>query len=102
MVSKSPFVTLLRDLSLKGVYPVLQFIDKHDDSHYSEIVQYALKEKLIESRSQVDVILRSLTELKLLQRSVRNERPVRTTYSLTKKGKAILHHLGQIEKEASS
>jgi DNA-binding HxlR family transcriptional regulator len=97
------FTTLLRKLSKKGFYAIFLFVEETGESgvHYNDVLRYALSHTVVESRASVTAALNALTGLKLLERTVSVERPVRTIYTTTKKGKIVTQHLKEIEKEIS-
>jgi DNA-binding HxlR family transcriptional regulator len=86
-------------MSKKGFYQVLQHIDEKGELHFNDVLRHALSIKIVNSRSQVISIMNGLTDLGLLDRTVSAKRPLRTTYSVSKKGKSVLHILRQLEKE---
>ena len=97
------FATLLRKLSKKGFYPIFLFVEGAGESgvHYNDVLRYALSHKVVESRASVTAALNALTDLKMLERTVSSERPVRTIYRTSKRGKAVSQRLREIEKEVS-
>ncbi|MEP0825925.1 MAG: hypothetical protein HRF40_10600 [Nitrososphaera sp.] len=96
---KDRFNVFLRKMSKKGFYQVLQHIDKKGEVHFNDVLNHALSSKMVDSRSQVISIMNGLTDLGLLERKVSEKRPLRTTYTVSKKGHAVLHHFEQLEKE---
>lgn len=99
MSKKGDFRGFLNELSKKGFYEVLEHIDETGSMHYNDVLRYAFEHKLVKSRASITIILNGLTDLGLLERTVENTRPMRTTYNVTKKGKAILNYLKLMEKE---
>ncbi|MHB8565522.1 MAG: winged helix-turn-helix transcriptional regulator [Nitrososphaerales archaeon] len=85
-------------MSKKGFYPIFSFVSEKGEVRYNEVLKYALSNKIVESRATVTIVLNTLTDYHVLERSVSGNRPVRTTYRLNKKGKLILHHLKEIER----
>lgn len=67
--------------------------------HYNDVMKYAMSSKIVNSRASVTIALNALTDLDVLDRTVSAQRPVRTTYRLNKKGRAVLQHLKEISKE---
>jgi DNA-binding HxlR family transcriptional regulator len=53
----------------------------------------------VDSRASVTIALNALTDLDVVERTVSSQRPVRTTYRLNKKGRAVLQHLKEMSKE---
>jgi DNA-binding HxlR family transcriptional regulator len=88
-------------MSKKGFYQVLQHINDKGEVHFNDVLNLALSSKMVNSRSQVIAIMNGLTDLGLLERKVSERRPLRTTYSVSKKGRNILNLLREIEKETS-
>jgi len=68
--------------------------------YYNDILRYVYEKKYVKTRASVTAFVNLLTSLEILDRQFVTEvRPIRTRYSLSKRGKAILQHLKQIEKE---
>ncbi|MCW4019129.1 MAG: winged helix-turn-helix transcriptional regulator [Candidatus Bathyarchaeota archaeon] len=88
---------LLRKMSKKGYYETLCFICQKGSVHYAEILDYNLKTPIVESRATVTLIIRNLTTLGLIRRSIVDSRPIRTIYQPTEKGKKLLDHLRAME-----
>jgi DNA-binding HxlR family transcriptional regulator len=65
--------------------------------HYTEILDYDLNTSVVASRATVTLIIRNLTALGLIKRSIVDSRPVRTVYQPTEKGQKLLEHLRAIE-----
>ncbi len=65
--------------------------------HYSEILDYDINTPIVESRATVTLIVRNLTAMGLIKRSIVDSRPVRTVYRPTEKGQKLLEHLQAIE-----
>jgi DNA-binding HxlR family transcriptional regulator len=97
--STEPFNVLLRKLSKKGFYEVLEFVSIDQESYYNEILKHCQSSKIVNSRSQVTVIVNGLTDLDLLQRRTADRRPVRTIYTTTDKGDRVLSALESIREE---
>jgi DNA-binding HxlR family transcriptional regulator len=94
---KPDLAELLRKMSKKGYYETLRFISQKGSAHYSEILDYDLKTPIVESRATVTLIIRNLTALGLIKRSIVDSRPVRTIYQPTERGQKLLEHLHAIE-----
>lgn len=94
---KPDLAELLRKMSKKGYYPTLSFICQKGSVHYSEILNYGLNTPIVESKATVTLIVRNLTGMGLIKRSIINSRPVRTVYQLTEKGQKLLEYLHAIE-----
>lgn len=89
----------LKSMSKRGFHEVLSYVDDAGSTHYNDVLRYAMEKKLVESRASVTIILNTLTRMELLERTVLDARPIRTAYSSTKKGKAILRLLGEMGRE---
>ncbi len=94
---KPDLAELLRKMSKKGYYETLSFICQKGSVHYSEILDYGLNTPIVESRATVTLIVRNLTALGLIKRSIVDARPVRTVYQPTEKGQKLLDYLQAIE-----
>lgn len=86
-------------MSKKGFFSILKHLGQAGESRYYEIQQAAQKANIVRSRSQIDVALRLLTKYGLIDRTIHDARPPVTSYRLTKRGKDILHYLGQLEEK---
>ena len=84
-------------MSKKGFYTILIYIKNHAEIHYNDVLKYAIKNKVVSSRASVTIILNGLTDLGLLDRSVSQGRPIRTTYKVSNKGKTIIKYLKELE-----
>lgn len=84
-------------MSKKGFYDVLQYLKENEGMHYNDILRYLLENKIVNSRASVTIILNGLTDLELLERNVSQERPIRTTYKISKKGNIIIKHMKELE-----
>lgn len=89
--------SLLRKMSKKGYYETLSFICQKESVHYAEILDYALKNAIVQSRATVTLIVRNLAALGLIKRTIVDSRPIRTVYQPTEKGQKLLKHLRAIE-----
>jgi len=84
-------------MSRKGFYEILNYVLEHENIHYNEVLKHCLKEKILDGRASVTIILNGLTEMNLLERQVSQTRPIRTTYRVSKKGKTVIKHLKDLE-----
>jgi DNA-binding HxlR family transcriptional regulator len=84
-------------MSKRGFYETLKFICERGSVHYSEILNHDLKERVVESRATVTLIVRELVRLGLIERQVIDSRPIRTVYKPTERGRRLLQHLQDIE-----
>ena len=84
---------LLQELFGKGRIDVLFFVEEKVEVGFSDVRNFCLKNKIVGSRGTVNLILRYLTDIKLVERKVMATRPVRTTYQLTQLGRQIVEHL---------
>jgi DNA-binding HxlR family transcriptional regulator len=97
--NKPSLAELLRKMSKKGYYETLSYICQKGSVHYSEILDYGLNTPIVESRATITLIVRNLTALGLIKRSIVDARPVRTIYQPTEKGQKLLeclHTIGQL------
>jgi len=88
---------LLRKMSKKGYYETLGFICEQGAVHYADILNHDLQKGIVESRATVTLIVRGLSRLDLIRRTVMDSRPIRTVYQPTEKGVKLLRHLQAIE-----
>jgi len=91
------FRDLLRKLSKKGYYETFNYICKKETAHYSEILKYDLDNGFVKSRATVTLIVRNLSKMNLIKRTIIDSRPIRTIYQPTQKGLKLLQHLQEIE-----
>jgi len=89
---------LLRKMSKKGFYETLEFIRDEKSVHYAEVLRHDLENHIVQSRATVTLIVRTLSKMNLIQRTVIDSRPIRTVYEPTEKGLKLLKHLNEIEK----
>lgn len=92
------FLIFLRLLSKKGFYETLKYIEKEKNVYYNQVKRHAIQNKVVDSHASITIILNGLTNIGLLERTVKDEKPVRTNYSLTSEGKEILKKLRDLEK----
>lgn len=92
------FLAVLRKMSKKGFYETLELVCERGSVHYSEILKYDLENKIVKSRATVTLILRGLSKMSLIKRTVVDSRPVRTVYEPTAKGLKLSQLLKEIEK----
>lgn len=95
--SRSEFLAFMKKMSKKGFYEVLEHVKENPDVHYNDVLRYAFDRKIIDSRASVTIILNGLTDIGLLERSVSDTRPIRTTYRLSKKGETVLKQISILE-----
>jgi DNA-binding PadR family transcriptional regulator len=91
-------LAVLRKMSKKGFYETLRFVCEEKSVHYAEILKYDLENHIVKSRATVTLIVRSLSKMNLIERTVMDSRPIRTIYQPTDKGLKLLRHLQEIEK----
>ena len=91
------FYDFLRSMSKKGFYEILGYIAKNNGIHYNDALRYCMEKQIIQSRASVTIILNGLTELGLVTREISQTRPIRTTYTINKKGTKTLKHLREME-----
>ncbi len=92
------FLIFLRIMSKKGFYEILKYIDKQKSVQYNQVKKYAIENNIVDSNASITIILNGMTNVGLLVRTVKNERPVRTSYSLSDMGHQILKLLKDLEK----
>lgn len=97
-MEKSELVAILRSLSKKSYYEILFFIKEKDEAHYSDVLEYVTKNKLVRSDATVTKALNTFTSLGLLRRRISQDRPIRTTYDLSKEGEEFIKHLTELQK----
>ena len=84
-------------MSKKEFYDILNHVIENENVHYNDVLRHCLEKQIVSSRASVTIILNGLTELGLLDRKVSQTRPIRTTYSVSKKGKTVMKHLKELE-----
>jgi DNA-binding HxlR family transcriptional regulator len=94
---RKDFMNLLRKMSKKGFYETLEFVCEKGSVHYADILDHDLKKGIVQSRATVTLIVRGLSRLDLIRRTVMDSRPIRTVYQPTEKGVKLLRHLKAIE-----
>lgn len=92
------FAIMLRKMSKKGFYKTLKLICERGSIHYAEILRYDLDNDIVQSRATVTLIIRNLSKIGLIKRSVVDSRPIRTVYQPTEKGLKLFRHLQEIER----
>lgn len=97
-MNNNDFLIFLRMLSKKGFYETLLYVNNNPKTHYNEIQKYILKKNIVTSQASVTIILNGLTNLELIDRTVIDDKPPRTSYSLNKYGKSILAKLNNLKK----
>jgi DNA-binding HxlR family transcriptional regulator len=95
---RKALLSLLRKMSKKGFYETLEFVCERASVHYSEILKHDLENRIVESRATVTLIVRGLSKMVLITRTVIDSRPVRTVYEPTAKGLKCVQLLKEIEK----
>jgi len=88
---------LLRKLSKKGYYETFEYICKKGTAHYSEILKYDLGNAIVKSRATVTLIVRNLSKMNLVKRTIMDSRPIRTVYQPTEKGMKLLRLLQEMQ-----
>ena len=94
---RSGLRNLLRKMSKKGFYETLEFVCEKRSAHYSEILKHDLEHGIVKSRATVTLIVRGLSKMDLIRRTVMDSRPIRTVYQPTEKGLKLMRHLKDIE-----
>jgi len=95
-MQRRDFLIFLRKISKKGSYEILNYVDEQKNVHYNEVLRYALDKKIVDSRASITIILNTLTNLGLLERTVIDTRPIRTNYKVSKKG-YVIKNLKELE-----
>jgi len=98
---RKAFTDLLRKMSKKGFYETLEFVCEKGSAHYAEILKYDLENGIVQSRATVTLIVRGLSKMNLIKRTVIDSRPIRTVYQPTEKGLKLMRHLKDIENLSS-
>ncbi len=89
----------LQCIGNKGFRETLAYINENDGLHYNEIKKYLLDRKILSGTAWVTTILNGLVDMKLVDRTVESDtRPIRTSYSVNKKGETIIKYLDGIAK----
>ncbi len=96
-IPRQDFLVFLRKMSKKGFYEVLNYIHEKKSVHYNEVLRHVLDKKIVDSRASVTIILNGLTSLGLLERTVTDTRPIRTSYQVSKTGHHIIKNLKELE-----
>ena len=96
-MDKASLIEIMGKLSKKGYYDILLFISEKGPAHYSDILGYMLGNKIVRSDATVTQALNSFAKLNLVKRKISQERPIRTNYELTKKGKEFVRHLTELQ-----
>ncbi|WP_148701825.1 hypothetical protein [Candidatus Nitrososphaera evergladensis] len=97
-MTSSEFEDFGKGTAKKRFYEVLAHIDEKGSMHYNDVMRYAFEQKLVRSRASITIILNGLTKMGLLERTVMDSRPMRTTYDLTRKVRSILELMKQVER----
>ena len=84
-------------MSKKGFYEVFNYVHEKKNVHYNEVLKHVLDKGIVDSRASVTIILNGLTNLGLLERTVTDTRPIRTSYNVSKKGHQIIKNLKELE-----
>jgi DNA-binding HxlR family transcriptional regulator len=95
---RSALMEIMRKMSKKGFYETLEYVCESRSVHYGEILKYDLENCIVQSRATVTLIVRGLSNMKLIKRTVMDTRPIRTIYQPTEKGLKLLKHLKEIKK----
>jgi DNA-binding HxlR family transcriptional regulator len=87
----------LAKLFKKGVVDVLLFIDQRGSIRFNDVRKFCLNNHIVQSRGTVTIIIRNLTDMKLIKRKVKTTRPIQTIYETTELGREIAAHLKSIK-----
>lgn len=97
MESNRDIVKVLRILATKGTYETLQHVRDNENIGYNSMLQHAISNKIVKSKASVNTTITKLTDLGLLERTVTQDRPIRTSYKISEKGYDVIKHLDGIE-----
>ena len=89
---------VLRILATKGTLETLLHISKNENIGYNSIMQHMLSNKIVTSRASVNTTITKLTDMGLLERTITQNRPIRTGYRVSKNGYSMMEHLARIER----
>ncbi len=96
-MEKQELLTILSGLAKKGFYEILLYVSKEGTVHYSDVLQYVSKNKIVRSDATVTKGLNFLSDHGLVARKISQGRPIRTTYELTDKGKKFVSRLSELQ-----
>jgi hypothetical protein len=84
----------------KGFPEVLARLDTQGPMYYKDILVFALEEKLVKSRASIPGLVKGLYVWGLVDRKeIVNQRPIRTLYTISKRGRVILFHFRHVQAE---
>ena len=84
-------------MSKKGFYDIFEYLMKHDGMYYNEILKYAQKNKIVDSRASITTMLNWMVLFGILERHVITDvRPMRTKYNVSNKGQKVLNKINNI------
>lgn len=87
-------------MSKKGFVETLLHLESKSPQYYNDILHYLQDTKIISSRASIAAVLNNLSEMGLIDRQeLTNTRPMRTRYTISKKGRIILECFRQIESQ---
>ncbi len=88
----------MHNMSKKGFYDIFEYLMKHDGMYYNEILKYAQKNKIVDSRASITTMLNWMVSFGLLERhEITDVRPMRTRYNVSKKGQHALKDMKHID-----
>ena len=96
-VRKYGIAKILRILATKGTLETLLYISKNENVGYNSILRHVTSNKIVTSRASVNSTITKLTDLGLLERTIIQDRPIRTGYTISQKGDLVIKHLDGIE-----
>jgi DNA-binding HxlR family transcriptional regulator len=91
------FLASMKKMSKKGFLEVLEYVRDNEGVHYNDVLRHAFDKKIVDSRASITIILNGLTDLDLLERTVTDTRPIRTTYKISRKGSLVVNKLKDLE-----
>lgn len=96
-IQQKDLLVFLRKMSKKGFYEVFNYVHEKKSVHYNEVLKYVLDKKIVDIRASVTIILNGLTNLGLLERTVTDTRPIRTSHHISKTCHQIIKNLRELE-----
>lgn len=90
---------VLRILATKGTYETLLYIGRNKDVGYNAILEYVTSNRIVASRASMHKTISGLTDIGLLERSITQDRPIRTGYRVSERGQRVMKYLSEIEQD---
>ncbi len=86
----------LRMLATKGTYETLLYIKDNEYIGYNAILKHVTSNKIVASRASIHKTITDLSNMKLLERKITQDRPVRTGYRVNERGHKVIKCLDEI------